>query len=116
MSILQLYVSRTVQFDSSGEGTITGIGPTLSYESWNIKRLTTQSDSTKQCYLFVYLRAIRPENFIGGTYSANNDTNQIELHLVAGEYLTFHYTQATPNAHGTIVIAGTHDIHAKVYG
>jgi hypothetical protein len=109
---LQLDRVYTTILDSDGNATITGVGPTTSWERWKLDTIHTESVSDRDVMLKVYRH--NEASPIAGTYSGNMDTDNTVIELMPSETLTFKYSGGTPGAHCIITLHGTRILRGKL--
>lgn len=108
MRTIPLHESVSVTFDVNGNGTGM-LGPSVYGQSWNITLITTSctTPNTQQVTFQVYRNFAAPGQNIGGSYSGQNDSDDISVMLMYGERLVFTWTGGNSGDQGTAVVMGT---------
>lgn len=103
---LPLSDSRSVILDANGEATVIGVGPVRFEESWVI---TLFSVSTSSRCTFTVHRGNDPtaQYQIDGTAKGDLDTSDTNIALLAGQTISFKWSDGTPGATGSVRFEGT---------
>lgn len=108
MRTVALHESDSVVFDASGSGQIS-MGPATYGHSWNISLVSTSATtptSTQLTFQF-YVNFVAPGQALGGTYSGQNDSDDVNLSLQYGEKIIGVWTGGAAGDVGTMVLVGT---------
>lgn len=99
---------ENVTLDENGNGTLQ-IGPNIPGVTWAVTQMACFTTSTENNPVFnTYLGSPIPQNFIGGTFSGNNDCNTgISIPLATGQYITGQWVGGDAGATGTFTVNGT---------
>lgn len=107
-----LNVSASVVLDGSGNGQVQ-IGPVIAGVSWKVtaEGVLVQPTSTTVVSQFkLYLGAAQPGNFLGGSYTGDNNSASIPAILYPGQVLTGVWSGGNPGATATLTLTGTQAI------
>lgn len=107
-----LNVSGSVVLDGSGNGQVQ-LGPVVAGVSWQVtgEGVLVQPASLTVVSLFkLYLGAVVAGNFLGGTYTGDNNSASIPAALYPGQVLTGVWTGGNPGATATLTLSGTQAI------
>ena len=107
----QLNEAVSVSFSgSAGNAGGTGfLGPGRYGIIWHVTRILTNASTptTQQLTLQVYRGAATPSAFLTGTYSGQQDADDIRLDLSYGDQLACVYSGGNPGDVGTVTLIGT---------
>ena len=109
-----LTVSASVVLDGSGGGQVQ-LGPVVAGVSWQVTAegvLVQPASSTVVSQFKLYLGGPQPGNFLGGTYTGDNNSASIAATLHPGQVLTGVWSGGNPGATATMALTGTQDIPA----
>lgn len=108
MAVNNLFEVTSVKFDASGSGLVR-MGPSRYGVTWNVSRIITTctTPNTQQVTFIVYLGFVSPTTQIGGTYSGQQDSDDISMPLHSGDILIGQWTGGSLNDVGTMSIMGT---------
>jgi hypothetical protein len=109
-------VSRTVPLNASGSVTLNGsgngqvaLGPSLPGTAWyptGASVIVSSSGSVPT--LKLYLGSVGQSNFIGGSYTGNNDTASVSaITLYPGQVIIAVWAGGDSGATATVVLTGT---------
>lgn len=107
-----LNVSVSVVLDGSGNGQVQ-LGPVIAGVSWQVtgEGVLVQPASTTVVSQFkLYLGAAQPGNFLGGSYTGDNNSASIPATLYPGQVLTGVWSGGNPGATATMTLTGTQSI------
>jgi hypothetical protein len=106
----QLTAFASITLDENGNGTVQ-LGPGLPGVVWNLVQAACATTSTENEPIFnLYVGDAQPSNFLGGTFSGNNDCTDLNQTLYSGQYLTGQWTGGDPGATGTMTLFGTQQV------
>ncbi|HXO24752.1 MAG TPA: hypothetical protein VN870_09225 [Streptosporangiaceae bacterium] len=106
----QLTAFDNVTLDENGNGTVQ-LGPTLPGVSWALVQAACATTSTMNEPVFnLYVGDAQPSNFLGGTFSGNNDCTDLAQTLYSGQYLTGQWVDGDPGATATMTLFGTKQV------
>lgn len=105
MKTVPLVETYTVTFDGNGNGTVI-MAPKVYGHSWHVTRIATTctTPNTQQVTFNVYRNT--QSNSVGGTYLAQNDSDDTDLTLKYGERLIGVYTGGRSGDTGSVTIIG----------
>lgn len=106
MSVRPLDTNRTVRFDNTGTAKVI-MGPTIYGETWRVKRMAVNSDSTADSDARVYLNAEIDSRMIAGTWSGNRDFNETDITLQTLDRLICVWVAGTPGTNASFLLWGT---------
>jgi hypothetical protein len=107
-----LQVSVSVVLDGSGNGTVQA-GPQVAGVSWQpaAAGVLVSPVSTTVVSLFkLYLGQAQPQNFLGGSYTGDNNSAGLAVTLYPGQVITGTWTGGNPGATATLTLSGTQTI------
>lgn len=107
-----LQVSGSVVLDGSGGGSVQ-LGPQIAGTSWQPTAagvLVAPVSTTVVSNFKLYNGAAQPQNFIGGTYTGDNNSAGLAVTLYPGQVLTGVWTGGNPGATATLTLSGTQTI------
>jgi len=109
---LDLYQQYAVTLDSLGNGTITGVGPVVYGERWEIEATqTTVPNSVALSQLTIFLQG--QSAMVEGTNAGNLDNSDTKFSLRNGQFLRYQYTGGDAGAIGQITIRGRRFIRGR---
>ena len=105
---LNLNQNGTVTLDASGNGVVQ-LGPGIPGVTWTVTLAACASTSITSTPIFnLYLGDPIPPNFLGGTYSGNNDEyTPLSAVLANGQYLSGQWIGGDTGATATMTLTGT---------
>lgn len=106
---IPLETSATAYFDSVGRARLE-IGPSRARQDWQLARVTTQTTSVgrTQPTLMLYKNAETTSALLGGTYTANNNTDDaFNVDIRSQEKLIAVWTGGTPESAAVLTVLGT---------
>lgn len=108
-----LTASASVTLSGAGGGTVT-VGPALPGVSWEpstVAVLVQPASTTVVSSFLLYNGPAQPGNFIGGTYTGDNNSTDVAVPpMFAGAVLTGVWTGGNPGALATMTVTGTQNI------
>jgi hypothetical protein len=107
-----LQVSGSVVLDGTGGGQVQ-LGPQIAGTSWQPAAagvVVAPVSSTVVSLFKLYNGAAQPQNFIGGSYTGDNNSAGLALTLYPGQVLTGVWTGGNPGAVATLTLNGTQTI------
>ena len=108
-----LSVSVSVTLNGAGGGQVQA-GPALPGVSWlpvTVAILVQPASATVVSSFLLYNGPAQPANFIGGTYTGDNNSNDVTCPpMYAGDVLTGVWKGGNPGAIATMTVTGTQNI------
>jgi hypothetical protein len=108
---LQLSISATFKDNGFGGTIATAVtGPSVYGSKWNVTKIRTITNSTQTLgasSLQIYRGTITQSNTFDNTDNADNDTDTCDESFIAGDFLTFVWTNGDIGSVATAVISGT---------
>jgi len=107
-----LSVSAQVVLNGLGNGQVQ-VGPQIAGTSWqpvSCGVLVQPVSLTVVSQFLLYNGNVAPANFIGGSYSGDNNSSSLALTLYPGSVLTGVWTGGNPGATATLTLTGTQTI------
>jgi hypothetical protein len=108
-----LSVSGQVVLDGSGNGQVQ-LGPAITGTSWtpsNVGVLVAPTSTTVVSQFKIYNGAPIAANFIGGTYTGDNNSSAISVgNMYPGSVITGVWTGGNPGATATMTLTGTQNV------
>lgn len=98
----------SVFLDASGNGSVK-FGPQFARTRWRINNIAVQIPGTLTNIpeAKVYKGEPQPANYVTGTYSGNNDSdNAVDILLFTGQYITIEWTGGDSGVQATATIRG----------
>lgn len=110
--VLQLDEGVSVLLGATGGGTVT-IGPKRVGQTWRVRSAGVQvATNTLEPTAKLYLGGASPSNFLGGSYTGSNDSdNQLDVLLFRGQVLTCVWSGGDVGARATLSLYG--EIHVQ---
>jgi hypothetical protein len=105
MRTLSLTESGSAVFGSNGRASLS-LGPSRSYEKWQIELTAIQTTSALSTTFKEYRYTEAPNNFIEGTSFGNLNSSDSAIDLVSGERIVYVWENGTPGALATVTIRG----------
>jgi hypothetical protein len=112
-------VGATYNLNEAGQGVLDANGHLAvfvapgSYERWNITRVAVITDDPATATVIprcdLYLDSVGPSNFVGGTWSGNNDASDEDLVLERNQRLYAVWTGGTAGRNATVSVFGTRE-------
>jgi len=98
--------AKSVVLDSSGNGTVK-IGPAKASERWRVRTVAVStSTAVKVPVASVYTGFLAPGNLLGGTYTGSNDSDDVDVTLGPGSFLTVAWQGGDAGATATVSVYG----------
>lgn len=106
MKTVPLVETFDVTFDSNGNGTVY-MAPNIYGTYWTVKRVSTTCTTplTKQVTFQLYRNTLT--DGMGGTYSGQNDSDDMDMEIGYGERLIGVYSGGNPGDTGSVTVVGT---------
>ena len=107
-----LQVSASVVLDGTGAGQVQ-LGPQIAGTSWQpaAAGVLVAPVSASVVSLFkLYLGTAQPQNFLGGSYTGDNNSAGLAVTLHPGQVITGVWTGGNPGATATLTLSGTQTI------
>ena len=107
-----LQVSASVVLDGSGNGSVQ-LGPQIAGTSWQPAAagvLVAPVSSAVVSQFKLYLGQPQPQNFLGGSYTGDNNSAGLSVTLYPGQVITGVWTGGNPGATATLTLSGTQSI------
>lgn len=108
---LTLATGATITLDGNGDG-VAQLGPQAAGVVWTVNQAACATTSSASNPVFnLYLGDPNPDNFIGGSFSGNNDATDLPgIVLQPGQYFTGTWDGGDPGAIATLSIFGTQQV------
>lgn len=108
-----LSASAQVVLNGSGNGSVT-LGPQVPGQTWFPSGTSVQVNPTSTTVVSqfkLYNGAAQPANFLGGTYTGDNNSDGLaDCTLYCGQFMTGVWAGGNPGATATLVVSGTMSI------
>jgi hypothetical protein len=102
-----LNTGASVTLNASGNGTVY-LGPTMPGVLWNVANVACFTSTAVSVPTFqLYSPSVSATNFIGGSYSGNQDSDNINIILYPGLQLIGVWTGGDSGAIATMSVYGT---------
>lgn len=98
--------STSAVFNAAGVARAS-LGPAVYGSRWNVDRMVATTTSVLPTQCDVYRNVESPLSKIDSTRTGNNDTSETNLDLRPPDTLIFVWTNGTPGATATAILAGT---------
>lgn len=112
MGSITLNVSASTTLNGSGNGTVS-LGPAIPGVTWypaTAAVIVNPVSGSVVSQFFLYQGPAGSTNFLGGTYTGDNNSTDVSVTLYTGQILTGVWTGGNPGATATLSLSGTQTV------